>query len=247
MSSQLESLSNEFNILLNEYQDTYKNYINAINTDNKNLKTIPDFSFVGTNTNTLNNSSLSNCQELCSSDLNCYGGTFNNISMSCILSNSPGTIVNTPQSTAIVQEAIFYSHKLQELNSKLTDINKQIMNINNNKYNAIQIQKQEQTEKQYKALNHNYEILTNERKEIERIIREHETLNTAYNDGDISVTSNYFVYVSLLIITILLIFLLINFSLPNQQRGGGKFSFNNNFIITILGLFAMFLIYKIFL
>lgn len=244
MSSQIEILSNEFNMLLTEYQDTYKNYMNAINSDNKNLKTIPDFSFAGKNINTLNNSSLSNCQELCSVEANCSGATFNNNSQSCTLSSSPGSIVNTPQSVAIVQESIFYSYKLQGLNTKLTDINKQIMDINNNNYDNI---KNLETSKQYQTLNNNYEILANERNEIERMIRVHETLNTAYTDGDINVTSNYFVYVSLLIITILLIFLLINFSLPNQQRGGGKFSFNNNCLITILGLFVIFLIYKIVL
>jgi len=245
MSSQIENLSNEFNMLISDYQDTYQNYINAINSDNKNLKTIDNFSFTGKHINTLNNSSLSNCEELCLSNTKCSGATFNNNSQSCILSSSPGSLVNTPQSTAIVQEAIFYSYKLQELNTKLTDINKQIMDINNSNSNSNALQVEEK-EKQNKAINYNYEILANERNEIEKMIREQETLNAANNDGEINVSSNYYVYISLLIITVLLIFLLINFSLPNQQRGGGKFtSLNNNKLITVLGIFVLFLIYKI--
>jgi ATP-dependent Zn protease len=121
------------------------------------------------------------------------------------------------------------------------------MEINNKNYKTIQTQYDEEKENQSKALNNNYQVLANERIEIEKMIREYESLNTAYNDGDIKVNSNYFIYISLLIISLLLLFLLFKFSLPNQQRGGGKFSFNNNYLITILGLFILFLIYKILL
>lgn len=35
LSSQIPNLSNEFNKLMNYYQDTYKKYIITINSDNK--------------------------------------------------------------------------------------------------------------------------------------------------------------------------------------------------------------------
>ena len=204
MSQQVEDLSNEFNILLTQYKDTYQDYINVINSDDKSFTTMSNFSFIGENNiNTLNNSSLTSCQTSCSENAQCSGATFNNNSQNCILSSGSGSIVNTQQSTAIVQE-------------------------------------------QNSALNNNYNVLSNERIEIEQMIRQFETLNAAYQDGNINTNSNYNIYISLLFITIILVFLLVKYSISNQQRGGGSnFSLNNNFIITILGLFIIFLVYKI--
>ena len=48
MSSDFQSLSNSFNSLLTEYTNTYKNYINAINSNDKTLMTINDAVFSGT-------------------------------------------------------------------------------------------------------------------------------------------------------------------------------------------------------
>ena len=40
MSSQIDNLSNEFNILINKYQETYNKYINVIGNDDKKFKSI---------------------------------------------------------------------------------------------------------------------------------------------------------------------------------------------------------------
>jgi ATP-dependent Zn protease len=247
MSQQIQNLTDEFNTLLTEYKNTYQKYISVINSDERSFATIPDFSFIGNNIDTMNNSSLSNCQNSCLNNENCSGATFINNSNNCILSSGEGNIVNTPQSTAIIQQSIFYSYKLQQINTKLTDINRQIMDINNNNYNDFKNNQQQQTQEKDKLLNNNYQVLANERIEIEKMIRQFETLNTAQNEGDILVSSNYFIYISLTIITILLVFLLIKYNIPNEQRGGGKLSLNNNGIITILGLFVIIIFYKIFI
>ena len=241
MSREIEDLSNEFNTLLTQYKDTYQDYINVINSNDKTFTTMPNFSFVGENNiNTLNNSSLTSCQTSCSENTQCSGATFNDISQICRLSSGEGSIINTKHSTAIVQQAIFYSYKLQELNSQLSYINNQIMEKYKNNIKDLQY-----SQERSNALNNNYNVLANERFEIEQMIRQYETLNTAYQDGNINTNSNYYIYITLLSITIILLFLLVKYSFPNQQRGGGKLTWNNNFIITILCALIIFFVYKI--
>ena len=59
MSSQIDSLSNEFNMLISQYQDTYQKYIDVINSDNTNFKTFNNSAFYGQQQiNTLNNTNL---------------------------------------------------------------------------------------------------------------------------------------------------------------------------------------------
>jgi hypothetical protein len=218
MSSQLQVLGNNFNSLLTEYTDTYKNYINTINS--KTLTTVPEYSFVGENNIiTLNGSSLNDCQANCSTNTSCSGATFNNNSNICTLSSGNGSIISNHESTAIVHEALYNSYKLQKLNSQLIDINQQILNIHNNSYDDFN-KTQKLTQQQEQTLNNNYKTLTTERLHIDEMVRQFETLNSAYENGNINVTSNYYNYIILLLIVIFLLFLLIRFSIPYEQRGG---------------------------
>ena len=47
MSNQLQSLSNEFNMLISKYQETYQNYLNVINSDDINFETVNNASYTG--------------------------------------------------------------------------------------------------------------------------------------------------------------------------------------------------------
>ena len=82
----------------------------------------------------------------------------------------------------------------------------------------------------------NYKILQNERIQIEKMIHQFETLNAATKNGEINVTSNYYNYIVLLFITILLFFLLIKYSIPMSQRGGGNNKLINNFFNKFLNI-----------
>jgi hypothetical protein len=69
MSIQLQNLSNEYNMLISQYQDTYQKYIDVINSDNKSFTTVDNSAFYGQNQiNTLNNTNVENCQSACSSN-----------------------------------------------------------------------------------------------------------------------------------------------------------------------------------
>jgi hypothetical protein len=70
-------------------------------------------------------------------------------------------------------------------------------------------------------LHKNYGILELERGEIEAMIREYETLNSAYENGNENVSSNYYLYIIYLLIAILLVFAFLRISVSSIQTGGG--------------------------
>ena len=248
MSIQLQNLSNEFNMLISQYQDTYQKYIDVINSDNTNFKTIDNSGFYGEKQiNTLSNTDLTNCEASCSSNSSCSGATFNSTSNNCTLSSGSGNIVQEQKSNAIVKEAMYYSYHLQKLNTKLIAINQQMMNASSKNYNEFQ-KSQQQNIEQENAMNNNYQTLSDERIKIEKMIREYETLNSALENGTINVTSNYYSYIALVFITILLIFLFLKFFITGSQSGGGNNAdhLHNvySFLPIFLALFAIFYFIK---
>lgn len=243
MSSQFQSLSNSFNSLLTEYTNTYKNYIDAINSNDNSLTTVNDALFTGTsNLNVINNSNANACLSSCSSNASCGGATFNDGNQTCSLSSGKGTIAYAKNSQAFVKKALGYSYKLQQLNNQMMDINKQMMNASKSNYSEYD--KNNQTIiQQRQTLKNNYETLTHERSEIEEMIKKYNTINSAYENGTINVTSNYYKYIVFLFIAIFLIILLLTYSFKNfnEQLGGGKyFNFNTTLYLIFLGIVVVF-------
>jgi NADH:ubiquinone oxidoreductase subunit 3 (subunit A) len=246
MSSQIDSLSSQFNSLLTQYQATYQQFLNTINSNStdisNNLMTIPNSSFIGqSNINTLQNSTLDNCVTSCTSTSSCSGATFNSQSNTCILSSGTGTIQSTPNKTAIVQQALYYSNQLQILNQQLSNLNNQMTNITNTNINSYNTNTKTIDNKAQILLN-NYSVLTKERAQINEMVREFESLNYTIENGDINVTSSYYKYILLIIVAIFLIFVMFKYSVTSEQKGGGhlKFSMNLLFMFILLGLIIIF-------
>ena len=229
-SSQIQTLSNQFNSLLTEYQSTYAEFMNTLKSNDTSLTTVENSAFAGSGTiNTSLVSSISDCTTACSSNTSCTGATFTtNSNNNCTLSSGTGNIVNATNSTAIVQKGLYYSYQLQNLNQQLMDINQQIntaVNQSNTEYqnNLGQINESGQ------ALQQNYVVLTGDRERINLMVREFETLNEAQQNSDINVTMNYYNYIVLLFVAIFLVCLLLRFSVPSDQVGGGRNSVGNIF------------------
>jgi hypothetical protein len=238
-SSQMDILSNKFNNLLSQYQDTYQNFINTINATDASFITIPNTSYVSSNNiNTIQNTSLDNCVTSCSSTQTCSGATFDNNQNTCTLSSGTGNIIKSTNQTSIVQQALYYSYQLQLINSQLLQINSSMMKQSKN--NANQFQKnQTNVEEKSQLLQQNYNLLEEEREQIEEIIRQYETIHSAQENGVINVTSNYYNYIVYFIVAILLIVLLIKFSENGEQRGGGRTKIPP-FIFIILAFIILF-------
>jgi len=233
-SSQLQTLSNQFNTLLTEYQNTYTEFMNVINSNDTSFTTVENSVFSGAsviNTNTVSN--INDCTTACSSNTSCSGATFTpnsstNSNSNCTLSSGSGNIVNLKNSTAIVKKGLYYSYQLQNLNQQLMDINQEINNTIN-KSNTKHQNNLDQINQRGESLQKNYVVLTDEREHINLMIREFETLNQAQQNSDINVTMNYYNYIVLLFVAILLILLLLRFSVSSEQTGGGRNSVSNIF------------------
>ena len=216
MSLQLQKLSVEFNILVAEYTETYQKYISSL--ESNTFVTVPNFSFIGQNNmNVLSNSDLSACESSCSSSSTCEGANFINSQNTCTLMSGTGNIIPTSQSTAIVQEFVYYSYQLKQINDRLIDINKQMMNIYKNQYKQYQ-QTSQQATTQDTLLVNNYETLLQERKQIGNLIKEYETLDVSYDNSSSIVNSNYFIYTLLLFITLFLVFVFIKLASSSNGK-----------------------------
>jgi hypothetical protein len=221
-SNKIQTLSNKFNTLLSEYQSTYDEFINAINSDDTSFTTVDNSAFNGANIiNTITGSSVDTCSTSCSSNSSCSGATFSSNNNNCILSSGNGNIIKATNSTAIVKKGIYYSYQLQKINQQLMDINEEINN-NVNKYYDNYKTNLDHINQRDQALQQNYTVLTQDRTNIEKMVREFETLNSAQENSDIKTTMNYYNYIILLFIVVLLIFLLLRFSIPSQQNGGSN-------------------------
>jgi hypothetical protein len=239
-SSQMDILSNNFNNLLVQYQNTYQDFINTIGSTDASFITIPNTLYAtGSNINTIQNSSINNCITSCSSNESCSGATFDNLQSTCTLSSGNGNIINSTNQTSIVKQALYYSYQLQLINNQLLQINTSMMNLANNNSSSFQ-QNQQSSSQKAQILQQNYNTLEQERSQITDIIRQYETLNSAQENGVINVTSNYYKYIIYVIIAIFLIVLLIKFNLTGQQRGGGNLYKVSPFVFCILAFIIVF-------
>lgn len=217
----IQDISIQYNNTLTQYKNIYSQYISLLNSSNNNLITINNSSYTSPSTfNTIKNTTLQKCLSSCSSNKSCSGATFNSSNNTCSLSSGKGNIINASGYTAIVPQLLYYNNQLQQLNNQLISLNTQMQNIaisNKTEYQQTSTQNQEQNQ----ILLQNYQTLMEQKDQLDLLVKENETAESAYNNSSLIVNSNYSSYIALLIISILLVFLLIKFSLIEKQVGGG--------------------------
>jgi len=246
MSPQLQNLTSQFNKLLNEYQDTSKKYTDLVNKNDNTLTQISDSAFIGeSNLSVLGEPNVSACQSACSSNKSCSGATFNSTLNNCTLSSGPGNVVPTTKSIAIVQQAMYYRNRLKELNNEMTGLNQQMMNISNENYNQYSKNTSQSQQQEIIMLNNN-NILIKERKQIDLMMNQFQTLSTAYEDGTISMNANYMQYIVFLFVVVLLVLLLLRTAISSPQYGGGmnKTTDKSYIMFIVFGIFIVFVIIR---
>jgi len=84
------------------------------------------------------------------------------------------------------------------------------------------------------TLDQNYNILLNQRKQIEKLEKEYVTLDSANKDSQLVVTEYYSKYIVLVFVTLLLVLLLVKFASTGEGQVGGGNNFTNESIFLLI-------------
>jgi hypothetical protein len=255
----LENLQNQYNILLNSYQQSLANYLSYLsqpnlNMNNENLVYMQGYAYNGTGTSGESRSvNLQDCIASCSTTKNCTGATF--VSNQCLLRTGDSPIVpSTENSYAIVPESVKLLYEMESINQELISVNKKITDLINNAQPLYKSETSQRFEQQ-KILLRNYEELQQEREKILGLLKEYENLDNTQSNDKIMINRNYFIYILLLILAIAVIALLYYMSKsgsnvattqPAIQYGGelGSSAYFIVFVIIILVFLINYLYMK---
>jgi len=246
----LENLQKQYSNLLISYKASVSEYINYLNNSasNPSFVTIQGYAYNGTGSAGQSNATgLQECIASCSTSNICTGATF--VSNRCLIRTGDSPIVSsTNDSYAIVP-------KEKQLLLNMENINNQLLNINTQLLDKIETSKpiyyktDEETSVKNQELIKSYENLLEERKTIEKMLDDYETLSSTQNENDIKLTQNYYGYILLVILSITAFILLYvifgskNNIQQNIQTGG---DLNKNNYLVIFGLIILIVVINFF-
>jgi len=166
---------------------------------------------------------LQECQASCARTAGCTGATFNvskNGQPVCRLGGEDGSIVRgLPGDYAIVPKAKHLLYIIQNINQQLTNINKQIQKKTSSGQTLYDEQTRQRGDKRANLISQ-FIQLTEERNKIDEMITDYQTLDQQQTQGNIAINQNYYSFVVLLFLAIIVILGLLYF--------GGKTNTSSN-------------------
>lgn len=158
---------------------------------------------------------LEQCKALCAKTSGCSGATFNpsgHQQPMCWLRTGEGDLAKGLDTDyAIIPEAKQYLMVIASINKKLLETNRKIQAINKKAIPEYDMLKQ-QNESQDNKLLQNYSHLNIERKKIQSLLNQYETLDKSETQGTLEVYQKYYTFILLLIIAIGIMILFYKFS-----------------------------------
>jgi hypothetical protein len=186
----VETLQKEYEVTLQQYQEAGKNYISALEMGSTNIDT-------NTNTNKTEDfislkgrswwgtkglkegtvETEDDCKNMCASQNNCSGATFNPVKHYCWTRSGDSSIsVGRDNDYALVPKQKAALIVMKRLNEILLAINEKIRSELTNIKPEIEEQLNEKNEKQ-QQLNDSYQRLLEQKVEMERQLQEYNTIN----------------------------------------------------------------------
>jgi hypothetical protein len=158
---------------------------------------------------------VDSCAALCSMTSGCSGATFNPTAHEqpmCWLRTGDGSLsAGLDTDYAILPETKTLLEVMKTINSKLNNTNQEITNIINSSQGES-AGLSGQSSSNHMNLKKNYKMLHKERKIIDKLLKEFDDLDEAHTETGISTNQNYYTYILLAIISIMVCFLLYLFS-----------------------------------
>jgi len=232
----LESLTKNYQTLLIEYQQAVVNYINYIkgktdvsnnNVDNGDaMVTIKGVQYWGTGGISQNNSkTINECKAACVAESGCTGAIYNATDyaqpMCWLRSGESNMRAGKENDYSLIKKEQYLLSIIQSINEKLTAINQQIMEITSDGQPVFETSLQE-GQHQNSTLINNYKQLTQDREKITKLMNEYQTLEEQQIQGDIKINQNYYSFLLLIALAIIILFMVYNLSgsTPSIQSGG---------------------------
>jgi len=232
----LESLTKNYQTLLIEYQQAVVNYINYIkgktdmsnnNVDNGDaMVTIKGVQYWGTGGISQNNAkTINECKAACVAASGCTGAIYNATDyaqpMCWLRSGESNMRAGKENDYSLIKKEQYLLSIIQSINEKLTAINQQIMEITSAGQPVFETSLQE-GQQQNSTLINNYKQLTQDREKITQLMNEYQTLEEQQIQGDIKINQNYYSFLLLIALAIIILFMVYNLSgsTPSIQSGG---------------------------
>jgi hypothetical protein len=208
----LQVLENEYNLVMKQYEQAHANYISSLQSDaNSSSKskfvTLKNRAFWGeAGLKEGVYDSIEKCKALCSADALCTGATYNTEKSYCWTRSGKGEVtVGGTGDIAIITDVAQNTYLIQSLNEKLTTLNQKIETALTSVEPQYASEIKEKNQKQM-TLQKTHKQLLLDRANIERLIKEYNTLEQDYIDTTIFVEQSNTYYL-LWIVTVLVIFL----------------------------------------
>ena len=213
------------------------------NINSPEMTSIKGTAFWGTSTLSQSKvSTVGQCQALCSKTSGCSGATYNQTTTLCSLRKGDANIVTgSPTDYSIVPKAKSLLKIVESINDKLTQVNQKIQTLSKTAEKEYNSQYVKRTKGNTDLINQ-YKNLVVERNKIKNMLDEYQTLDEQQQEGNIQISQNYYSFILLMILAVLVVFLLYKFSIPSAQS-------TTTFVQTggELGTSAYFMVFGIFL
>ena len=221
MELSLSLLGQEYDALLTQYQQAYKNYIDYISSSSYSTSTsasattyatLQGNTFWGTGgVSEGASNTVEECQGQCSSLSTCTGATFNPDKKYCWIRKGEGDVIpGLDNDVAIVPKVKQYTDVLYTINSQLISLNKQMMDMTAASLPGLD-EESENRSNMNAQLMLNYENLMNEKRRVETLIREYESLEDINKNTSLSVNQKYSSYIAITFFLIVLVILFVLF------------------------------------
>jgi hypothetical protein len=238
-----------------EYQQAVANYVNFLkqNTSNSSMSTTNGSSYWGTSSVGENVAqTLAQCEISCLQASGCTGATFNppnNGQVNCFLRGGDSNLSpGSDNDYAIVPTATMLLLIVKNINQQLTDINSQIQQKTDSSQ-PLYDEQSEQRGLQTTELIGQFIQLNQEREKINQMLNEYQTLDQAQTQGDIMINQNYYSFLLLLGLAIVILIILYKFGFssttenaPPVLQSGGELGINAYYII--FGIILLLLFFK---
>ena len=216
----LESLRKEYDIILAQYEEAKKTYINNLQSPPSEYTTLPGRTWWGTGGLKEGPSNTAEeCENMCASDMRCSGATFNPVKHYCWTRTGESPLSPGDESdNAIIKTLKANNIVLQSLNDRLTFISNRINNVIANAEPEVNELYKNKSEQQTK-LNTKYQELVDEKAQLLSEIEEYNTINETISDNELVVNQENGIMRFWIIITLIVLIIIVKqlFGLENSM------------------------------